>query len=439
MKIDTLLIYLFKILLHICRFFGGGSSLPGRILLKLRPNILSKLKEGFKVVMVTGTNGKTTTASMITSIIRQAGMNAVNNSSGANMTDGIASCFIENYKKGGWAVIECDEAYTRIVNKYIKPEYMVVTNIFRDQLDRFGEIYSTWEKIKEAIALSPETELCLNADEAIFAAEKYKNKVHYFGFSEGNGKAEENCDSNFCFSCGEKLKFKFVTFKNLGDYYCDKCGFHRPSLEFSLDKIKEITVDESKVVISGQEVKLSVAGVYNIYNALAAFSVCSLIGIDKRTAAQGIAAQQSRFGRNEAIDVYGAEMLLSLIKNPTGCDQCIDTVTLYKEPCSLLLMLNDNWADGTDVSWVWDAHFERLNALNSEKIIIGGTRRYDMAVRAETAGLPKEKFVLAENDEEVIAQTSKCKGKVFALCTYTAMTSLRKTMYKKKIVKEMWQ
>lgn len=438
-KIDTVLIYLCKILLHICHLFGGGSSLPGRILLKLRPGALSKLKEGFKVIMVTGTNGKTTTASMITSIIRQSGSNAVCNSSGANMTDGIASCFIENYKKGGWAVIECDEAYTRIVNKYIKPEYMVVTNIFRDQLDRFGEIYSTWDKIKEAIILSPETELCLNADEAIFASDELKNKIHYFGFANGSGNAEVNVDTAFCLRCGERLKYNFITFKNLGDYHCEKCGFSRPKIEFSMDEIKSATVDGSVAVINGEEITLSVAGVYNVYNALAAYSVCSLMGIDSKTVALGIAAQQSRFGRNEEINVYGTDMLLSLIKNPTGCDQCIDTITLYKEPCSLLLMLNDNWADGTDISWVWDAQFESLNKLDTEKIIIGGTRRFDMALRAEIAGLPKEKFVIAENDEAVISQVAACNNRVFALCTYTAMTELRKTMYKKKIVKEMWQ
>lgn len=176
-----------------------------------------------------------------------------------------------------------------------------------------------------------------------------------------------------------------------------------------------------------------------MYNALAAFAAASLAGVDKKTIAAGIAAQQSRFGRNEMIDVYGARLQLSLIKNPTGCDQCIDTLTLYNEPCSLLLMLNDNWADGTDISWVWDAHFEKLSMLKAEKIIIGGTRRFDMAVRLKIAGLPEDKFLIAENDSEVIKSVSECRSRVFALCTYTAMTGLRKTMYQKGIVKEMWK
>lgn len=438
-KIDRLIIYFCRALLYLCKLFGGGSSLPGRVALKLRPGILRELARGYKVIMVTGTNGKTTTASMITSALSEAGKRVINNSSGANMTDGIASCFIENYGEKGWAVIECDEAYTRIVNKFLKPEYMVVTNIFRDQLDRFGEIYTTWDKIKEAILITPKTELVLNADEAIFAEIEFKNKVHYFGFSEGKGSISENMDSAFCLNCGERFSFNFITFKNLGDYYCTKCGFKRPEREFSLDKIKDVTVDGSEVFICGEEVKLSVAGVYNMYNALAAFSVSSLIGIDKKTIARGIASQQSRFGRNELIDVKGTLMQLSLIKNPTGCDQCIDTIVLYKEPCSLLLMLNDNWADGTDVSWVWDAHFERLCSLDIDRIIIGGTRRYDMAIRAKIAGLSEDKFIIADNDEEVIEKIGGCKTRVFALCTYTAMTELRKTMYNKGIVKEMWK
>lgn len=438
-EIDGILIYLSKLLLKVCRAFGGGSSLPGRLLLKVRPNILSKLAKGYKVIMVTGTNGKTTTASMITAALAEAGRNVISNSSGANMTDGIASCFIDNYKKGGWAVIECDEAYTRIVNKYVKPEYMVVTNIFRDQLDRFGEIYTTWEKIKAAIAISPETELVLNADEALFAKTDFPNKIHYFGFSVGDGKESTNIDSAFCQCCGERFRFNYITFKNLGDYYCPKCGFGRPTTEFTLDKINEVSEDGSSVVIDSQEVNISVAGIYNMYNALAAFSVSVLSGIDKKTAARGIASQQSRFGRNEMIDVGGTPMQLSLIKNPTGCDQCIDTITLCKEPCSLLVMLNDNWADGTDVSWVWDAHMENLALLNAKKIIIGGTRRFDMAVRLKIAGLCEDKFVIASNDEEVIDLVSKCDERVFALCTYTAMTNLRKTMYQKGIVKDMWR
>lgn len=419
--------------------FGGGSSLPGRVALKLRPGILRILSRNFKVIMVTGTNGKTTTSSMITGVLEKAGYTVINNSSGANMTDGIASCFIANYGKKGWAVIECDEAYTRIVNKYIKPEYMVVMNIFRDQLDRFGEIYTTWEKIKDAIHISPKTELILNADEALFAKVEFDNPVTYFGFAEGNGTLSENMDSAFCLNCGERFRFHYITFKNLGDYYCPKCGFSRPKPDYTLDHMDHMTADGSEVTIAGEKIALSVSGVYNMYNALAAFAVTARMGIPKSVIAGGIASQQSRFGRNEAICVYGTKMQLSLIKNPTGCDQCIDTIALCDEPCTLLLMLNDKWADGTDVSWVWDAHFERLRDMNCDRILIGGVRRYDMALRLKIAGFPEEAFVFCENDNDVIEKVKESEHRVFALCTYTAMTELRKTMYEKHIVNDMWK
>lgn len=413
--------------------------MPGRVALKICPQILRRLSRRFKVIMVTGTNGKTTTSSMITGVLKKAGYNVINNSSGANMTDGIASCFIANYGKTGWAVIECDEAYTRIVNRFLKPEYMVVTNIFRDQLDRFGEIYTTWEKIKEAIRMSPKTHLILNADEALFAKIDVDNPVTYYGFSVGNGEFSDNMDSAFCLSCGERFRFNFITFKNLGDYYCPRCGFARPSCDVYLSEMLNLSADGSDVVIDGQKIHLAVAGIYNMYNALCAFSVSKCMGVPPRTIAEGIAMQQSRFGRNETIRVGNTDMQLSLIKNPTGCDQCIDTIALCDEPCSLLLMLNDKWADGTDVSWVWDAHFERLSRMNYDKVILGGTRRFDMAVRVKTAGLDVDRFVLCESDEAVLRAIAESRVRVFALCTYTAMTELRKTMYTKHIVKDMWK
>lgn len=437
--IDTVIIYACKLLSFFCALFGGGSSLPGRVALKMRPRILSRLARRFKVIMVTGTNGKTTTSSMIAGVLEKAGYSVINNSSGANMTDGIASCFIANYGKSGWAVIECDEAYTRLVNKFLKPEYMVVTNIFRDQLDRFGEIYTTWDKIKEAIRMSPKTRLILNADEALFAKLDVDNPVTYYGFSVGQGEFTDNMDSAFCLSCGERFRFHFITFKNLGDYYCPHCGFARPKCSSYLSEMSHLSADGSDIVIDGEAIHLSVAGMYNMYNALAAFAVTKRMGVPPRLIAEGIAAQQSRFGRGETIRVADTEMQLSLIKNPTGCDQCIDTIALCNEPCSLLFMLNDKWADGTDVSWIWDAHFEHFCRMKYTSVILGGTRRFDMAIRVKTAGLDSSRFIICDSDEAILQAVAESPVRVFALCTYTAMTDLRKTMYTKHIVQDMWK
>ncbi len=438
-KIDKLVIYVCKVISLICTLLGGGSALPGKIALKIRPDILKTLKEGYKVIIVTGTNGKTTTSALITGVLKNAGLKVISNTSGANMIDGIATCFINNYKKGGFAVIECDEAYTRLVNKFVKPEYMVITNVFKDQMDRFGEVSYTWGKIKDAIMLSPETTLIFNGDLPLFGSLDFPNPTYYFGFSEGKADTGLNSEPAFCERCGEKLKYNYITAKSLGDYFCEKCGLKRPKCDFLVETVKNITSDSSLVSINGLDINLSVAGVYNIYNALAAFSLASLMGIDKHTIKKGLEKQQSCFGRDEVILVSGTPLQISLVKNPTGCDLCIDTVSLYKEKCNLLIMLNDNWGDGKDVSWVWEASFEKLLTMDFEKVIVGGTRHLDMALRLKYADFPMEKIVFCENDEEVISSVKNSKHKAFGLCTYTAMTALRKTLHSKGFVKEMWK
>ncbi len=438
-KIDRFVIYVCKVISLICTILGGGSALPGKIALKIRPSILKKAAEGYKVIMVTGTNGKTTTSALITGTLRHAGLRVVSNSQGANMIDGIVTCFIKNYKKGEVAVIECDEAYTRVVNRYIKPEFMVITNVFKDQMDRFGEVSYTWGKIKDAIKLSPETTLVFNGDLPLFRKNEFPNPSYYFGFNEGKADTGVNTEPAYCDECGEKYKYNYITAKNLGDYYCPSCGAKRPHCAFRLDSVEEINSESSRVLINGISVSLSVAGIYNIYNALAAFSVASLMGIDSLIIKQGIERQQSCFGRDEVVKVGSAELQISLVKNPTGCDLCIDTVSLYKEKCNLLVILNDNWGDGKDVSWVWEASFEKLLTMDFDKVIVGGTRYMDMAVRLKYASFPKEKMVLCETEEEIIKAVKESCHKVFGLCTYTGMTSLRKTLHSKGFIKDLWK
>lgn len=438
-KIDKLVIYVCKVISALCSILGGGSALPGKIALKIRPDILKTAKEGYKVVMVTGTNGKTTTSALITGILKNAGLKVISNTSGANMIDGIVTCFIKNYKKGDIAVIECDEAYTRVVNRYIKPEFMVITNVFKDQMDRFGEVSYTWGKIKDAILLSPDTTLLFNGDLPLFGKLDFINPTFYFGFNEGKAESGLKEDGDICENCGEKYKYNFITAKNLGDYYCPKCKAKRPTCKFTVDAVKNATSESSEVLINGVNIKLSVAGIYNIYNALAAYSLASLMGIEKSLIKSGIEKQQSCFGRDEVIMVEETPLQISLVKNPTGCDLCLDTVSLYKDKCNLLFMLNDNWGDGKDISWVWEASVEKLLSMDYDKIIIGGTRYMDMALRLKYASFPEDKFILCKSEEEVIKAVKNAKNKVFGLCTYTAMTSLRKNLHSKGFVKEMWK
>ena len=438
-EIDKIVIYICKFISKVLKALGGGSSMPGKIALKIRPGILKSAAKGYKVIMVTGTNGKTTTSSMITGILENAGYKVISNTSGANMIDGIVTCFINNYKKAEWAVIECDEAYTRIVNRYIKPEYMVITNVFRDQLDRFGEVSNTWGKINDAIAISPKTKLVVNGDLPLFAKIEGTNPKYFFGFSEGYGKMSDEIEVAFCPECGEKFRYKHVTVKNLGDYYCPKCGFKRAECDYLVESLENITAESSEIIICGENIKLSVAGFYNIYNALAAFAVAHLAGVPKNLIKKGIEKQQSCFGRDEIINVGDNKLQISLIKNPTGCDLCMETISLCKEKCNLLVVLNDNWGDGTDVSWVWDAHFEKLLSMDYENVLISGIRRYDMAIRLKVAGFPEDKFIICENDDEIIEKIKGLKDRTFALCTYTGMMNLRKALYNKGYAKELWK
>ena len=352
---NTFIILLAKAAAWLSRFLGGGSSFPGKLALKLNKNILKTVAEGYEVVLVTGTNGKTTTCAMLYNMLKKSGQGVINNSSGANMLTGIITCFISHYrflkkKQARYAVIEVDEAYARYVTQHVKPRLILVTNLFRDQLDRFGEVYTTWEMIKEAILKTPASTLVLNADEAIFAEPGVSNPVVYYGFCVGEKAAGANNDAMFCQSCGAHLCFSFTTFNNLGDYFCPGCGKKRPGLTYHVDKIEELSIQNSRVVINQTPVTVGVPGLYNVYNALSAFAAARLLGLSEVEIAQSLAMQESKFGRHEVLNVDGRLLHIVLIKNPTGCDGCIDTVALERGKCDLVLMLNDNYADGTDIS-----------------------------------------------------------------------------------------
>ena len=296
---------------------------------------------------------------------------------------------------------------------------LVVTNIFRDQLDRFGEDIYHMGKDKGRDRAFAFDRAILKRGRGDICQTEFKNKVHYFGFSQGNGKMSSNVDSAFCKNCGERFKFNFITFKNLGDYYCPKCGFSRPAPEFTLDEIKSVTVDGSVVMICSEEVTLSVSGVYNMYNALAAFAVAMGAGIDKETIAKGhrIPAEPFRKKRDDRCGRHRG-VRRSLIKNPTGCDQCIDTITLFDSKAMLAPYFVKRQLGGRDghLPGVGRAFFENLKKLDADKIIIGGTRRFDMAVRLETAGFGRKKFIIAEDDDAVISEILRgAATRVFAL------------------------
>jgi UDP-N-acetylmuramyl tripeptide synthase len=399
------------------------------------------------VILVTGTNGKTTTTSMLHTMLKDSGKNVISNGTGANMYPGIVACFVDNFRfsktnEERYAVIEVDEANVKFITEIITPEIITVTNLFRDQLDRYGEVYTTLKKILEGVEKAPGSKLVLNGDESLLGDLGLPNESVYFGFStavEQSNKIDVNADAKFCKKCKSPYKYYYLTYNHLGNFYCDVCGYERPALRYSLDKVVELTPDGSLVEINGNQYYINIPGTYNIYNALCAFSIAKELGLDNEAIFDSLKSQKSSFGRQEIIDVGGKIMKIILVKNPAGYDQAISTVSLEQDRISLVAMLNDNYADGRDVSWIWDVKFEKLSELDLEKVFVSGIRLYDMALRLKIAGLPVDKFMISESYEELLKGIGQTESeKVYVFATYTAMLSFRKFLHAKGYIKELW-
>ena len=425
----------------------GGTTFPGRVALKIDNNILSKVSKGYKVILITGTNGKTTTTNMIYSIIKSSGKKVITNNTGANLFAGIVTTFIDNYKffsknEESYAVIEVDEANLKYITKYINPEIITVTNLFRDQLDRYGEVYTTLNKILEGIELTKESTLVLNGDESLLGSLDLPNNKVFYGFNANLTDIKTvdiNADAKFCKFCKAPYEYNHITYNHLGDFYCTGCGYKRENLKYAVNEILDLSPDSSTVVLNDLNVTISQSGAYNIYNGLCAYAVTKELGIEDSIIKDSLQNQSSSFGRQETLNIDGKDIRIILVKNPAGYNQALDTLCLNKEAFDAAFLLNDNYADGTDVSWIWDVDFEKLNNLNMDNIFISGIRAYDMAVRLKIAGLNKDNFIIEETFE---ALTEKIKtstnNKVYVLATYTAMINFRKYLHTKGYINKLW-
>lgn len=430
--------------------FKGGSNFPGKVALALDKNILSAVTKGYKVILVTGTNGKTTTTSMIYNILKRDGKKVVTNNTGANMNTGIVSSFVSFYKFGKksediYAVIEVDEAYLQIITENIKPEIITVTNLFRDQLDRYGEVHTTYTKILEGIVKTPNTTLVLNGDESLLGKINLPNPTVYYGFNtpiKEDTTLSVNADSKFCKFCKNPYSYEFITYNHLGKYFCEECGYSRPDLKYKVEKVLTLTPAGSEVTINNEDYYINQSGEYNIYNGLCALAVAKELGVGSESINTSLSNQESSFGRQEVININGKEVKIILVKNPAGYNQAINTIMLNlneSTPINLALMLNDNYADGTDVSWIWDVDFEELAKLDIKTILIGGIRLYDMAVRLKTANLNEETFKICETDEEFLNNLINAPEEAtYVLVTYTAMLNLRKLLHSKGYINKIW-
>ena len=432
----------------------GGTAMPGRFALKLCPDLLDLLACQVKTVTITGTNGKTTSARMIEEAFAEQGLSYLTNRSGANLIDGITTEFVMNSTlfgrvKKDYAVIECDEAAARKVFPRLKPRVVVVTNLFRDQLDRYGEVTHTLENIREALKGAPEALLCLNADCSLTAslADDLPNKVRWFGIEQGAAPSREKpeiSDATHCIRCKTEYEYDYISYGHLGGFRCPKCGYRRHRADYAVVDIIEQRPDGSDIVmeVGGEKqlVSVNLPAMYNIYNAAGAVAAVSEMGLGAKAAVDALAKFHCGFGRMETFDLAGGTRMM-LVKNPAGCNQVIEYLQTMKEKFILVICLNDRAADGRDISWIWDADFEGLSALAGrlDQVIVSGDRAEDMRVRIKYAGVD-DSFIRVERDYESLVRSLEQETRpVCIMPTYTAMLELRQTVIRHCGGEDFWE
>ena len=431
----------------------GGTALPGKVALRICPDMLSRLARGVTVAVVTGTNGKTTTCRMLEKMLCDAGRDCFANRSGSNLERGITADFVSNAglfgrPKKKLAVIECDEAAFRRVCGELDPAVCVVTNVFRDQLDRYGEVTHTLGAIREGLEHAAHATVCLNADCSLTAslAPCAPDRVRFFGVDAPlAGSASDVSDAPRCIVCGAQYEYDYHTFAHLGGFRCPKCGYGRTEPDVAVLSVEELTAEGStaEMRVDGEVYAAAVdlPGGYNLYNAAAAVAAATALGVAAEGAVGSLARLESGFGRMERFALGDARVTMVLVKNPAGCDRAIDFLRTLTGGLTAVFCLNDNLADGTDVSWIWDAGFERLFAPGAPAmdVIVSGTRSEDMLLRLKYAGADAEHARLIRSTEELVAALAEAEGEVCVLPTYTAMLPLRAALAERCGGKEFWK
>lgn len=411
--------------------FGAGSTWPGHIALKINPKIIpqltSQLKKG--VILIAGTNGKTTTVKLISQILKEDDADVIINESGANLLNGFASTLINKSDwlgkiQGSWAVFETDEATLPLAFREIKPKIVVILNLFRDQLDRYGEVDAIAEKWQQALEkLTPDTTVILNADDPhlSFLGKNLAAYVLYFGLNDKNlflEKMEHAVDTVYCPSCNAKLNFEGVFFSHLGFWSCPTCQLNRPSPNLSAWQYP-------------------LPGTYNRYNTLAAVLAAKTLGVEDKKINLALQKFKPAFGRQEKINLKAKNIQILLSKNPAGFNECLRTLKDFPDQKkTVLLVLNDRIPDGRDISWIWDVDFEIIKD-KADYLLVSGDRAYDLALRLKYAEFPLEKTEIQTDLKTAIKNgLTKIPKKetLYILPTYSAMLEVRKILGGKKIL-----
>ncbi|MBI4504252.1 MAG: DUF1727 domain-containing protein [Chloroflexi bacterium] len=438
---------------------GGGTSLPGLVAQRLDAQSARKLAAALPqgVVLATGTNGKTTATRLLSGIARQAGWRTVHNRAGANLVGGVAAALVEaagvdGHLSGDLGIFEVDEAVYPHVQDLVQPRVVAFTNLFRDQLDRYGEVDIVRSIWRDAVSrLDPATTLVLNADDPLVASlaqARAAGPVLFYGLDAGEAvatAAPQTSDARRCPLCGDPLQHERVHYGHVGHYRCTSCAFARPAPDVRATALWP-RYDGGQVMrletpAGTADVAVPLPGMYNAYNALAAAAAALALRIGLAEVRAGLAAGAQVFGRGERVAIAGRELLLALIKNPVGCTEVLRTLTQDGGQHVVLVIINDRLADGTDVSWLWDAEFELL-AERVTCTLVAGTRAEDMAVRLKYAGVPVERIVCEPQLDRALAtalgaaRPGQC---VRVLPTYTALLEFRELLARAGALHHFWE
>lgn len=416
---------------------GRGGSLPGNIGLKMDAKLLSLFKMPKHVILVTGTNGKTTTSNLIVESLKASGLKVIGNRRGDNLREGIATLLCANsdlsYRiKADAVVLEVDELTIPRVFDQLHVSAFVINNFFRDQLDRAGEMETIVRKI-ESVLPDYKGQLILNGNDpnvVRLADTAVQAEIFFYDVNEcavSSSMSNEASEGKFCPRCGAELHYDYYQYSHIGKFHCEKDGFgiHTASV-----CVESVDFDAQNMMVNGQSIPMFQNAVYAVYNCAAVLTLLKAMNIEWHYAAKVFDEFEMNDGRNEAFMIDGTRCVLNLIKNPTGANEVMKAIVKQGNERSVLIVLNDNDQDGRDVSWIWDAHFDLLIDPQTKNIICSGTRAYDMALRLKYEGY-EDGLQVEENLSKAVDLLCESDGEYTVISTYTALQNCRSILRRK--------
>ncbi|MBI4278939.1 MAG: Mur ligase family protein [Armatimonadetes bacterium] len=446
---------------------GGGTTMPGRVARAIEPRVVptlaGRLRHG--TMVVTGTNGKTTTSRLVAHILEHAGLVPIHNRAGANLAAGIAAALVEHATLGGVprgdvGVFEVDEATLPRVVDGLRPRAVILTNLFRDQLDRYGEIDLVAAGWRQTVSVLPASAtVILNADDPLVAdvagavraggaevlAFGVEDPACGLGAGEGGAPPEHTAEARYCYRCGRPYLYTTVYYGHMGHYRCSGCDAARPAPQVVAREVRLRGIEGTRFLLEGPgaafAVRTVLPGLYNVYNILAACACCLAMGVAPETVERAVENFTPAFGRAEQMRIDGREAVMLLAKNPAGFNEVLRTVLRSGEAPVVLIAINDLTADGRDISWLWDVDFEML-AGRAQAVVDTGIRGEDMALRLKYAGVAEERVLLEKDWERALRAALERvpeDKRLFILPTYTAMLHLRGILQRLGVVEGFWR